>query len=366
MKLGRNLSSDVRFIVQALLNPGKKKCFYLGWTGYANLGDEALKEAIFDLLSSRLVFAESRGAIVRFFEKLHLIRFDVLMLGGGTLVLRSKKLLDAMRHSPIRPRIIFGTGVANHEFWKDVPDDYGAFADWKKLLEEVDYLGVRGPVSQQLLKNIGLKRDVPVMGDPVLYFTRPLNGIKTKRKRLGVNIGTAHHPQFGDLLWGRNEQAFVERFSQFLKAMLQDGWDIEFVPVYPKDLKVIDAAIQLSGGQGRIKIFQDYNSVQKTIERMQDYDIFVGQKLHSVVLSYCANTPAVMIEYRPKCRDFMTSIGMEKFNIRTSDFSVEKITPLFTELYANLETYRSKANSACLEYKARIEHSAKDVLRILG
>ncbi len=203
------------------------------------------------------------------------------------------------------------------------------------------------------------------MGDPVLYFTRPLSGVKAKQKKLGVNIGTAHHPQFGDLLWGRNEQAFVVRFSQFLKVMLNDGWEIEFVPVYPKDLKVIEAAIQLSGGQGKIKIFQDYSSVTKTLDRMQEYDIFVGQKLHSVVLAYCANTPAVMVEYRPKCRDFMTSIGMEKFNIRTSDFSTETVMPFFTELYANLEEYRSKANKACLDYKSRIEQCAKDVLRLV-
>ncbi len=366
MQLGRNLKSDLRFLIQALFNLDKKKCLYIGWTGYANLGDEALKEAIFDLLSSRLVFSESRGVLVRFFEKIKLIKFDVLMLGGGTLVLRSKKILDTMLNSSIPQKIIFGTGVANHEFWKDVADDYGDFADWKKLLENVDYLGVRGPISKQLLQDIGLTRDVPIMGDPVLYFTRTLVENKARKKRLGVNIGTAKHPKFGDLLWGRNENSFIMEFSKFLRVMLQDGWEIEVIPVYPKDMNVINTAIELSGGEGKIKIFQDYYSVSKTLDRMEQYDIFVGQKLHSVVLAYCANTPAIMIEYRPKCRDFMTSIGMEKFNIRTSEFSLEKILPLVVELSNNLEQYRSTSNRVCTELKLRIKESAKNVLELLS
>lgn len=362
MKTGNNLLTDLIFISNCILKPMQRRCLYIGWTGHANLGDEALREAIFNLFASKLIFIEKRGALVRLLEKFKFIHFDVLMLGGGTLILRSQKILDALRESHIPKKVIFGTGVANQVFWKDIPDSYGDFSQWKELLENVDYLGVRGPISKQLLNEIGLKRDFPVIGDPVLYFTRPIRGIKVKKKKLGVNIGTAQHPRFSDLLWGRNEKVFVEEFSKFLRVMLQDGWEIEVIPVYPKDMDVINTAIKLSGGEGKIKIFQDYHSVSKTLDRMEQYDIFVGQKLHSVVLAYCANTPAIMIEYRPKCRDFMASIGMENFNLKTDEFCLERITPLFTELYDNLEKYRVESNRVCLDFKSKIESNVENVM----
>jgi hypothetical protein len=365
MGFGKNIKSDLKFIAQGLFNSHKKKCFYLGWTGYANLGDEALRDAIFDLFKDDLIFSESRGVLVRSLEKLKLFRFDAVMLGGGTRILRSEQSLNVMLTSPVGKKIVFGTGVANHEFWKDIPDSYGDFSDWRKLLESVSYLGVRGPVSQQLLKDLGLKREVPVIGDPVLYFTRPLSDPKQKKKKLGLNIGTAKHAK-GDLLWGRDENAFVVEFSKFLREMLKKDWEMEFVPVYPKDVPVIESAIKMAGGEGRITIFKDYHSVSKTLDRMEQYDMFIGQKLHSVILSYCANTPSIMVEYRPKCRDFMESIGMKKFNLRTSEFSIEKVTPLVDELYTNLEAYRIQSNKVCLEYKQRLKaavRTAMDTLR---
>ncbi len=355
MKIGNNFLTDLIFTFKCILSPSKRKCFYIGWTGHANLGDEALREAIFKLFASQLIFIEKRGALVRLFEKLKWVRFDVLMLGGGTLIMRSQIILDMLLQWQIPKKVIFGTGVANQVFWKDIPDLYGDFSKWKEFLEKVDYLGVRGPISKKLLEDMGLNRDFSITGDPVLYFTRPIRGPKVKKKKLGVNIGTTHHPRFSDLLWGRNEKLFVEEFSKFLRVMLQDGWEIEFIPVYPKDLGVIDAAIDLSGGKGKISIFQDYHSVKQTLNRMEGYDVFVGQKLHSVVLAYCANTPAIMIEYRPKCRDFMASIGMEKFNLRTDQFCVDRVMPLFSEMYDDLEKYRLENNRICVDFKGKIE-----------
>jgi polysaccharide pyruvyl transferase WcaK-like protein len=60
--------------------------------------------------------------------------------------------------------------------------------------------------------------------------------------------------------------------------------------------------------------------------------VFVGTRLHSVVLATCAFVPSVMLEYRPKCRDYMLSIGQEDYVIRTDKFRSEEVWERACEL----------------------------------
>src|SRR5690606_12642454 len=85
---------------------GKPVVRYVGWTGHDNMGDEALLEAI----TGALDWAEVRTAK----------RGDLLLLGGGTLINRGS-YLDWLedQDSPRLERAVFGTGVANPDFWRD-------------------------------------------------------------------------------------------------------------------------------------------------------------------------------------------------------------------------------------------------------
>lgn len=358
MRFGKNLKADLQFVARWITNPLAKKGFYIGYTGHGNLGDEALRDAIFEMFFPKIIFSESKGMLVRFLEKCKILNFDLLMLGGGTLVFKSEEVLKNLMETSIKKRVIFGTGVANHEFWKDIPGLYGNRESWNKVLKEVDYLAVRGPGSQKILNSNQLGRSVRVIGDPVLYFTREQVIKKRNKKMLGVNIGATGNGHEKNLLWGRNEEDFLNRFAQFLRVMVDDGWFLEVMPVCDEDLGAISYVIKESGREKEIGIFQKYKSVHKTIDRMIGFDVFIGQKLHSAVLACCANTPAVMVEYRPKCRDFMESIQMEDFVIRTDQFTPQKAKEYVEQLYQHLDFYQEKINRVCLNYKKTLMEEA--------
>lgn len=362
MIIGRNILNDIKFILKCLVHFSKKKCYYVGFVGYGNLGDEAMKEAIYKLFSSKIIFCYSRGMLVRLLEKIRLLKFEYLMLGGGTLLFKSQAILDKISDERIKKKVVFGTGVANHSFWKDIPNRYGHFRDWTKILNLFDYIGLRGPISKSILEKYGVKRDVNVVGDPAIFFTREIKIEKPKAKILGVNLGTTNQDLQESLMWGRDEQSFFIKIAEFLRLMTQDGWKIEFIPVWHRDIDAIEKVIKLSNKKG-IGIFRDYKSVKKTMDRMESYDIFIGMKLHSVILAYCANTPAVMIEYRPKCRDFMEGIGMQNFIIRTDEFDARKAQGLISHLYLDLERYRRRTNDICKSYKNTLVSESRVVLK---
>jgi len=366
MSFGNNILFDLKFLFRCILNPLKKKCLYVGHIGYKNLGDEILRDAIINIFYSYLLIVPQKGLLVRIFEKLGLIKFDVLLLGGGTLLLRSEGVLKRISAQGYNKKLVFGTGVANQIFWKDIPDNYGDFSQWIECLNKMDYVSVRGPMSRNILEKLGLKNKVEVIGDPALYFLREINLNKKQRnKRLGINVGTSKFGNKSDMLWGRNEEAFLRNFSTFLKMMVQDGWSIEILPVCKEDLEAIKKVIFLSGFKDSITIFKNFFSVRDAIKRLESYDVFVGQKLHAVVLSYCANTPAIMIEYRPKCRDFMESIKMERFNIRTDEFEPLKVKNMTNSLYDNLEAVRLEAHNNCLYLKNTLLDAAKRASTII-
>src|SRR5207244_2126664 len=132
---------DALFVLESGKFPKAKKGYYVGYTGHGNLGDEALRDAIYDLFHPGIVFSETRGKVVRFLEDRRWLHWDVLMLGGGTLILRSQRILNELLLPHFKHYIIFGTGVAQPLFWKNFPDDYGDCNEWIRTLNAFDYIG---------------------------------------------------------------------------------------------------------------------------------------------------------------------------------------------------------------------------------
>ena len=61
------------------------------------------------------------------------------------------------------------------------------------------------------------------------------------------------------------------------------------------------------------------------LELVRPLSTFVGMKLHATALATCAYVPSVMVEYRPKCRDFMQAIGQDEATIRSDVFEAEQV-----------------------------------------
>jgi polysaccharide pyruvyl transferase WcaK-like protein len=61
--------------------------------------------------------------------------------------------------------------------------------------------------------------------------------------------------------------------------------------------------------------------------------------------------PSIMVEYRPKCRDFMASIELEDYVIKTSDFTEQTFWPLFERLRAESKRVCAQAEERILLYK---------------
>jgi polysaccharide pyruvyl transferase WcaK-like protein len=243
---------------------------------------------------------------------------DGAVLAGGTLINRwglgaAQECVDVFSKF-----YVFGTGVADPAFWSRVPGWVDRSAEWARILRRCAYVGVRGPLSAERLANMGIN-NVEVIGDPVLVFASDT----LKRddfdipSSIGLNVGWDRAAQ-----WGEPEKIYAE-YVTLASCAKKSGWTVRWFVVWPPDLTVTEELAKASDTQD--EIYQTYSNPCDYIDLVKSLSVFVGTRLHSVVLATCAYVPSVMLEYRPKCRDYMMSIGHEDHVIRTDEFRGEAV-----------------------------------------
>jgi polysaccharide pyruvyl transferase WcaK-like protein len=293
-----------------LLSSTSPKVAYVGgWVGKANLGDEALVKAVERLFPWAKFWHYDGGRLTQWLHR-SIPNLRQGILGAGTLIAQKRMWLDiAESYLTVgKPLSVFGTGVEDSTFWSgDTSVD-----DWKQVLRQCAHIGVRGPISADLLRQAGIA-NVEIVGDPVLCFASNEICLTPRERTLGINIGTADNRMFGD-----EGHVFNEAVKLAKKAKLA-GWVVEWYNVWPKDLDIIRKAALESGTSDRI--FCEYHNLDRFISRVRTLSVFVGLKLHATLLATCALTPALMLEYRPKCRDYMSSINQDHATIRTDVFN---------------------------------------------
>jgi hypothetical protein len=329
-----------------------------------NLGDQAVFYAIDRTFPSVTVAYPKHpsGQLGRF-----LLRWEcrqkrlASMLGGGTMIgAPSWSIGYADRFEVSLKRtgrgFAFGTGVAELVF----PPDHEAFIEdpstylrWARLLKECQYVSVRGPRSQAALAKLGVTSEV--IGDPACAFVRPKGFWQPAPGYLGLNIGHG-----GGSMWGERSQ-FNTAMGRFVASATRQGWKIEFFALMDDDVHIIKEVARL-GQIADPQIHCEYVDAHRYMARVSKMQAFIGMKLHSVILAMCAHVPSIMLEYRPKGIDFMASVGLEQFNIRTSDVEPSALFELLAKLVRRATHWSEMIRQRLSEYKELQESRARELI----
>jgi hypothetical protein len=306
-------------LVRSLLLDGRRPVAYVGgWLGKRNLGDDALLAA-YRTLFPALNFVQFDGGRVARRLARHFPRLRNGMLAGGTIIGQEPAWLEVARaFLEIHPElIVFGSGVEEPSFWSGKL----TLNSWKPVLEQCRFIGVRGPLSAELLGDIGLK-SVQIVGDPVLAFA--LKDVNTEPilDSVGLNFGTSDGKVWGD------ECRICREMTALAKTAKESGWRVEWFVVWPRDLEITRQAAEASDTSQHIHVICEDHAL--FIRQVRRLSVFVGMKLHATALATCALTPSVMLEYRPKCRDYMQSIRQEEFSFKTDSFRAGAVWEILT------------------------------------
>lgn len=328
---------------------------YIGWVGHRNLGDEVLLLSFDRLFPGSTFLSYGRLPPHVQWARRHLHRrndFDAVFLGGGTLI--NANYLKRLVHAQARgiPTVVFGTGVRDPDFWgyRDPPNE------WADALNAASYVSVRGPDSAEILRSWGV-RNVEVIGDPALAYCTPRAGFR-RAGLVAVNLGCSG-PIWGEQ--GRITDAVVET-ARRLRAR---GHRVEFLPMHPDDVQHADV-LNRRLGAGAVPIWEAYEDAGRTLRRIAEYDMVIGQRLHAVVLSLGCGVPAISLAYRPKCIDFMKSVSLERFACRTDRMDADRLIGLVDEIDAAYDVTSAEIVAACDAVRGRLSAAAAAVMAALA
>lgn len=273
-----------------------------GMFGCENLGDEAM------LTAAKAVFAPVRvvGTVRRTKHSLLNAILDsqtpeVLVIGGGTLIHGGENghngWLDFVEAQMEKGAAIatIGTGVSLTE--TQIKERSPIVDRWVRVLERARMIGVRGPLSEDILLRLGINSTI--VGD--LAFSL----LETRQREIhsgaiGINVGEC----LGD------QAAFEQEMIRLVK-MLGRNHRLNFYVVTPLDVESTRRVIETSG-ISNFKIWTIFESAAAFIATVRSNRMFIGVKLHASGLALCAGVPSLLFEYKPKCRDFMAAIGNEQ------------------------------------------------------
>lgn len=101
------------------------------------------------------------------------------------------------------------------------------------------------------------------------------------------------------------------------------------------------------------------------LDSIRECDVFVGEKLHSVVLASAVFVPSIMLEYRPKCLDFQLSLGRGEYNIRIDKLEAADLVDRLEQLSRNRPQEQSKLSTAVAELRGRLRTASDEVIQTL-
>lgn len=325
---------------------------YIGFLGYQNLGDEILYQSFqrlfpaFQLLAYDGAMNSIHNPPFSYYPiELALYRswiksrnfYNLVFLGGGTLINRQQYLSRFQHALQSTDRcVVFGTGVCNPQFWheRDSHEDYlNLIREWLPTLEQATSVQVRGPLSAKILEAYGLQKP-DFISDPALSLCQPRSISFDRKGTIGVNVGSH------GVLWG-NQQQVEQTMQTVLTHLIDLGWRIELMPFHQSDLKLSRRLAQ-GFSSPHVSIWQDaiqIDQIAQTLERIQSYDLLIGQRLHSIVLAAGCAVPFIALSYAPKCDDFLASIGFQDFSIPTDQINLDVILELITRIEQNYDRH---------------------------
>lgn len=319
----------------------KKRAIYIGCIGQENLGDEAVYLAIQKLLQKKVYIypiSYTKPSSGRYLRNWVFKEPDLIILGGGTIIKKKKtesylKLFSEYHNRfPKAKLAVYGAGVADPILAAEIgfPTD---IPNWRMILNKCSFIGVRGKLSQSILQNDWkVTSDIYILHDPALFFKRKELVQKRKEKRIGIN--------FCDII-GRIyglDQTVIELFAvELVNKLIEEGWNIFLYPTTHSDMPYMQ---KILGPKllSKVEVYKDFENIEKSLSFLESLDVFIGQRLHSIIFAAVSYTPFHAIEYESKTSDFLGSLGMKNASTRTDELDLNKVMLKVNLIYANLQS----------------------------
>jgi len=341
-----------------------------GYYGFNNLGDEAVLAGISSLLKEKskdlkitVLSAEpeqtaeryglnavSRTSVIQILAAL--AEADLFISGGGSL-------LQDVTGSFSVPYYLGLAWLARLQGTKTVYYAQGAGPlnkKWSQLLtafslNRFELLGVRDQGSQNLLQEIGVKKEIELTVDPVFALYDPLNNLKQQIKgkiEVGISVRPWSVDYISELAAALNQFAEGKKIK-FIIFPMHQGSDEEISLQLKKKLTAEAEICDLPPVPG------------EALKAFSQLDLFVGVRLHSLIFALLNQIPLLALSYDPKIEGLMSELDYLPL-IKLEDLEADQAAAELENIFAARYSLRKKIKGFLKLKKSEAEDFAELVL----
>lgn len=217
----------------------------------------------------------------------------------------------------------------------------------RNIAELMDFITVRDVESGDILRDVGIADEkiedaadaalnAPFAAERKTNSILRLNGIEDGVEFIAVNIN-AYLDTWSEDSRGISREEFLNSYA----GAIDDVWATHKTPflfVVTQHMDV-DIANELSRRVNSAKHFGVLSNRNLNHEEIKAIlgraGLVVGMRLHSIILSASMCTPVVGLEYQPKVKYFMNSVGLGPYSLPFRDFNRENLAGLIEQAWSN-------------------------------
>ncbi|AGH45670.1 polysaccharide pyruvyl transferase family protein [Paraglaciecola psychrophila] len=253
------------------------------------------------------------------------LQSEKVIFGGGS-VLHSTKDLEFKRHliklAGRKASRAVGVGIGPFESLE-------AESACAKFLNECGFTGVRDPQSLAIAESIAPNANVKLTFDlaPLMLCHQTNRLVSIERNGIMYNFCQQAIDAFGNVNKD-NEQHRIDMAVAAIEQTWQQTQEPIFLLDFSKHSQFGDVRIhrqimsRVSSDVPMTHVAYDPNPF-KVLQRIASFKATVSMRLHSAVMSFMANTPALSINYHRKCHSWCEQIGVPK----VYQFDAQNINP---------------------------------------
>lgn len=350
-----------------------KKIVISGYFGFDNSGDDAILKAMVadfkkinnDLSITALsnnpkktkevygINAVNRFKVSEVWKALS--ECDIFLSGGGSLLqdFTSTRsiiyylaviLMAKMRKKKV---YVYANGIG------PIDKGFSRFLT-KFVLNRVDYITLRDSLSEEFVKNLGVKnKNIEVTADPVFSLESATD--KRVKEILEIENIKLTDKTIGFCLRDyENSESLKIKFAEVVDMLIEDGYDVLLVPFHmPRDNVYSKEIAKLSSYRDKVQVVENTYSAGELMGIFKHLKLLVAMRLHSVIYGANVNLPMVGVIYDPKVRAMVHELGIKE-SVDVKDFTSKELYEKINKTLLNLENRKKilEKNTETMRQKA--------------
>ena len=347
-------------IMRSRLRRPLRRIRLLGWYGFHSTGDDLMRWCIEDLFRER---AALNNIDIEFTSGNDC---DLCLVGGGTIIGCDTSDICRQAERIKAPLAIFGPGFRNTG-----PEDCLRWQPkMKALFNRAVLAGVRGPQTVSELEKYKMAHKVDIVGDPAIWFKPITLPWKPDKPTVGICVREMKNAEAGFEERYTSARETYQKFASIIPHVLDK---LRAEPIFlsfaenqfDSDSNAARHVRDMLPWKHKNAIILPYcDDIRLNPSIVGQLDYLISERMHPAIIAWLLGKPCLMLENQyGKSTDFLKSINMGSYGLRTDQLCENVYMELFQKLMHTRQAIAQAANQAFEVLKKRQQSFVDSLLK---